>query len=559
MPFNGAGVYSPPAADFPAVANTLIESAHFNNVINDIATGLSNCITKDGQQTITSNIPMNGFVFTGLGSGISSRTRSANIGDVQDGLANWVASGGTGDAVTATYSPAITALVDGQFCFFRATAVNTIVAPTFAPNGLTARSITRTGGVPLNVGDIPGNLAEVILRYNLANTRWELLNPANPFKNQGLTDGATINWDVSQGAAATVTLGGSRIVAAPTNMRIGQRYSLTITQDGTGSRTLTWNAVFKGQYGAAMPQPNPVIGAVTLFTFLSDGTNLYLDGFTGQAVNPSNMAQTLTDAATTTWDTNSGAVAFWAMGASRTLAAPTNMKTGGRYVLVITQDATGGRAITWNSAFKGDGGNAMPQPSQQANAVTTFTFTSPVGADLRLESHEAMVLLDTKTASSSSSLDFTNLTGFQNFVFVLDNLIPATNAVSFQAQISQDNGSSFKAGGADYHYAAWTVNDGAASGPATSAATSAVTTTGAVSNNTSHGVSGTVQVHNLAATATQKAVDYKVWYLNSGGLFESNAGTGQYTSDSNAINALRFKMSSGNIASGVIKLYGLRG
>lgn len=67
MPFNGAGVYSPPAADFPAVANTLIESAHFNNVINDIAVGLSNCVTKDGQQTITANIPFNGFYATSGG------------------------------------------------------------------------------------------------------------------------------------------------------------------------------------------------------------------------------------------------------------------------------------------------------------------------------------------------------------------------------------------------------------------------------------------------------------------------------------------------------------
>jgi microcystin-dependent protein len=31
--------------------------------------------------------------------------------------------------------------------------------------------------VALAIGDIPGNLAEVILVYNLANTRWELVNP----------------------------------------------------------------------------------------------------------------------------------------------------------------------------------------------------------------------------------------------------------------------------------------------------------------------------------------------------------------------------------------------
>lgn len=70
MPFNGSGSFSPPGASFPAVSNTLIEAAKFNAVINDIATnGLSNCVTKNGQTTITANLPMAGFKFTGLGAG----------------------------------------------------------------------------------------------------------------------------------------------------------------------------------------------------------------------------------------------------------------------------------------------------------------------------------------------------------------------------------------------------------------------------------------------------------------------------------------------------------
>jgi hypothetical protein len=69
LSLNGSGSYSAPAADFPAVANTLIESTKFNNIINDIATALSTAVYKDGQQTVTANIPMGGFRFTGLGAG----------------------------------------------------------------------------------------------------------------------------------------------------------------------------------------------------------------------------------------------------------------------------------------------------------------------------------------------------------------------------------------------------------------------------------------------------------------------------------------------------------
>jgi hypothetical protein len=61
----------------------------------------------------------------------------------------------------------------------RAGAANATTTPTFAPNGLGPFTITKLGGAALGLGDIAGNLAEIILRYNVANTRFELLNPSN--------------------------------------------------------------------------------------------------------------------------------------------------------------------------------------------------------------------------------------------------------------------------------------------------------------------------------------------------------------------------------------------
>jgi len=60
-----------------------------------------------------------------------------------------------------------------------------------------------------------------------------------------LTDGATISWDMSTQSVAKVTLGGNRTLSAPTNSSTGQFCSLNVIQDSTGSRTLTWNAVFE--------------------------------------------------------------------------------------------------------------------------------------------------------------------------------------------------------------------------------------------------------------------------------------------------------------------------
>jgi len=91
-----------------------------------------------------------------------------------------------------------------------------------------------------------------------------------------LTDGATINWDTDSGQVATVTLGGNRTVAAPTNLESGSFYALEIVQ-GTGGQTLAWNAVFKFT-GAVAPTLSTAAGAKDYITFRSDGTNLYEQG-----------------------------------------------------------------------------------------------------------------------------------------------------------------------------------------------------------------------------------------------------------------------------------------
>ena len=60
-----------------------------------------------------------------------------------------------------------------------------------------------------------------------------------------LTDQATVTWDASTQDVCKLTLGGNRTLAAPTNNSTGQFISILVIQDGTGSRTLTWNAVFE--------------------------------------------------------------------------------------------------------------------------------------------------------------------------------------------------------------------------------------------------------------------------------------------------------------------------
>lgn len=66
-----------------------------------------------------------------------------------------------------------------------------------------------------------------------------------------LTDGATITPDFAVANNFSVTLGGNRTLANPTNLTAGQSGSIFVTQDGTGSRTLAYGSYWDFAGGTA--------------------------------------------------------------------------------------------------------------------------------------------------------------------------------------------------------------------------------------------------------------------------------------------------------------------
>jgi hypothetical protein len=66
-----------------------------------------------------------------------------------------------------------------------------------------------------------------------------------------LSDGATITPDLADSNNFSVTLGGNRTLANPSNITAGQSGSIFITQDGTGSRTLAYGSNFDFAGGTA--------------------------------------------------------------------------------------------------------------------------------------------------------------------------------------------------------------------------------------------------------------------------------------------------------------------
>ena len=90
-----------------------------------------------------------------------------------------------------------------------------------------------------------------------------------------LTDGSTISWDVAASPIAKVTITANRTLAAPSNGTTGQFVSLLIIQDGTGSRTITWNAIYEFKDDTS-PTLTTTAAKGDIFTFRYNGSK-YLE------------------------------------------------------------------------------------------------------------------------------------------------------------------------------------------------------------------------------------------------------------------------------------------
>lgn len=150
-------------------------------------------------------------------------------------------------------------------------------APTFASTinygGVTlSASVTGTGSMALSASPtFTGTVTAAGLTTTGTNTFSKQVNGPS----STLTDGASIAWDVSTKQAATVTLGGNRTLANQSNAVAGGVYIITVTQDGTGTRTLAYGTNYKWAGGSAAVL-STAAGSVDVLTFFSpDGTLMY--------------------------------------------------------------------------------------------------------------------------------------------------------------------------------------------------------------------------------------------------------------------------------------------
>jgi hypothetical protein len=87
-----------------------------------------------------------------------------------------------------------------------------------------------------------------------------------------LTDGATITPDFAASNNFSVTLGGNRTLANPTNLTAGQSGVIVVTQDGTGGRTLAFGSNWKFPGGTA-PTLTTTAAAVDVIAYYVESSS----------------------------------------------------------------------------------------------------------------------------------------------------------------------------------------------------------------------------------------------------------------------------------------------
>lgn len=161
-------------------------------------------------------------------------------------------------AITVTVPPDV--LAQGDVVCIRQGAAGRVTLTAGA--GVTLSSSdnllsTRTQAAQIAVIADGANQFGVIGERNAPSLGVALLDQANVFTKAqavtpvALTDAASIATDASLSNTFTVTLGGNRTLANPTNMTNGAIYTWRVRQDGTGSRTLAYGSKFKWPGGLA--------------------------------------------------------------------------------------------------------------------------------------------------------------------------------------------------------------------------------------------------------------------------------------------------------------------
>jgi len=173
----------------------------------------------------------------------------------------------------------------------------------------------------------------------------------------------------------------------------------------------------------------------------------------------------------------------------------------------------------------------------------------------------SLILLSTQTASSSASIEFTSGidSTYSSYIFKFYNIHPSLNAF-FTFNMSIDGGSNYNVTKTTTYFRAYHNESGADSslGYVASfdlAQSTSDQTIASLKTTSDCNTSGTLQLYNPSSDTFVK--HFMINANNNNDPYSEQYFVAGYGNTTNAINAVIFRMSSGNIDDGIIKMYGV--
>jgi hypothetical protein len=157
LAFDGNGNFTPVHNWQTDKANGIkIRADRMDEQDDDIADGLTACVTRDGQSPATANLPMGGFRHTGVGAA-SASTDYMRADQAQTNGLTYLTASGT-NTYTITPSPTVASMVAGLGFWVRFTNANTSTTCTLAIGAHSAVNLVKGASTALAVGDITAGM-----------------------------------------------------------------------------------------------------------------------------------------------------------------------------------------------------------------------------------------------------------------------------------------------------------------------------------------------------------------------------------------------------------------
>lgn len=352
------------------------------------------------------------------------------------------------------------------------------------------------------------------------------------------------------------------------------------TNSGTNKITLTAPASLAADYTATLPTALP--GSTQYLTIDSTG-----------AMSTSSGTGTTTPGGSSTYvqynsaGTFGGAAGFTFDGTGTAYLA-TSLELGHASDTTLTRSSAGNVAIEGNVIYRAggtdvavaDGGTGRSSATAYAvlcgGTTSTGALQSIAGVGtsgqvltsngagalptFQTNSSSPVVLVTNTAASSSAAVSFTGLSStYDSYMVLIHNAVPATDNVNLLMEVSTDNGSTWAT--TNYTGAIFAA-DGSTTYSINSTTNvivhTAVSGSGLDAGDTAWGGSAVFRIFNPASSTMYKHMIIQGGGPNSTASGQSASWGSAVYKSTTAVNAIRFRMASGNIASGTFTLYGVK-